>query len=101
MKSVLEQQGQEFNHRKLGVGLNPPQVDTHKEAQEISKLLYVTRGGEEKARGERTPLRKRLNRSEAAAILKCCNSLVFKPSVKIKALQQLPTWPVTLPSINT
>lgn len=42
MKRVLEQQCKEFNHGKLGVGLDSPQVDTHKEAQKVSKLLYVT-----------------------------------------------------------
>lgn len=41
MKSVFEQQGQEFNHRELGVGLDPSQVDAHKEPEEICELLNV------------------------------------------------------------
>lgn len=41
MKSVFEQQGQEFNHGELGVGLDPPEVDAHKETKEICELLNV------------------------------------------------------------
>lgn len=41
MKSVFEQQGQEFNHGKLGVGFNPSEVDAHKETEEICELLNV------------------------------------------------------------
>lgn len=53
MESVFEQECQEFNHRELGIGLNPPQMDVHEETQKVSKLLYVTTG----KRQERNPLR--------------------------------------------
>lgn len=53
MESVFEQECQEFNHGELGIGLNSPQMDVHKEAQKVGKLLYVTIG----KRKERNPLR--------------------------------------------
>lgn len=41
MKRVLEQKRQELHHGELGVGLDPSQVDTHKEPQEVRELLNV------------------------------------------------------------
>lgn len=41
MKCVLEQKRQELHHGKLGVGLDSSQVNTHKEPEEVSKLLDV------------------------------------------------------------
>lgn len=49
MKSVFEQQGQEFNHRELGVGLDPSEVDAHEETEEICELLNVATREKEKA----------------------------------------------------
>ena len=43
MKCVLEQKCQKLHHRELGVGLDSPQVNTHKEPQKVSKLLDVAR----------------------------------------------------------
>lgn len=43
MKCVLEQKRQKLHHRELGVGLDSSQVNTHKEPQEVSKLLNVAK----------------------------------------------------------
>lgn len=41
MESVFEQEGQEFHHGELGVGLDPSEVDAHEETEEVCELLDV------------------------------------------------------------
>lgn len=45
VEGVLEKQGEKLYNWKLRTGLNPPQMNTDKQAQEIGEFLQVT-GGE-------------------------------------------------------
>lgn len=42
VEGVLKKQGKKLNNWKLRTGLNPPQVNTDKQAQKICELFQVT-----------------------------------------------------------
>lgn len=44
VEGVLEKQGKKLYNWKLRTRLNPPQVDTDKQAQKICELFLVTAG---------------------------------------------------------
>lgn len=50
VEGVLKKQGEKLYDWKLRTGLNPPQMNTDKQAQEIGELLQVTGGETEQQR---------------------------------------------------
>lgn len=51
VEGVLEKQCKKLYNWKLRTGLNPPQMNTDKQAQKIGKLFQVTAGETDQQRG--------------------------------------------------
>lgn len=84
MKSVFEQQGQEFNHRELGVGLDPSEVDAHEETEEICELLNVATREKEKALRKKTRKGAPRESNFIEIVIEATQNLLIQSKVTIK-----------------